>query len=510
MPRIGNAAAGRPFVFVPHADLAILDPVTAPANIGRTHGLMVFDTLYGLDANLEPQPQMVEGASVENDGRVWRMRLRPSLRFHTGEPVLARDVRASLLRWARGDVFGNALLGALDALEVIDDRTFVFRLKKPFPQLPAALAKVSSPCPFIAPADLIGEERSVPMKQIVGSGPFRFLASETVPGARYVYERNPDYVPRQGGGSGFTAGPKRVTVERVEWRVIPDAGTAASALQAGEVDWWDQVLPDLVPLLRRRNGIRIEASDRMGLNGYLRLNHLQPPFDDPRIRRALLPAIDQIDQMTAVMGATDGGLARTGVGVFSADSPMANDEGLAVLTDPRDLKLAAARLREAGYPGAPVTLIYPTDFPAIEAMAQVSGAMLRAIGMRVDMQAMDFGTLLARRNNRGSPAQGGWNAFALANSGPDMFSPAAHTQLRANGRDGPPGWPDDPRIEELRQAWFDASSLAEQQHICRRMQAANWETVALLPLGQFFPQTAYRTSIRRGNRDITAFWDLDA
>ena len=508
-PRLAHAQRAKPLVFVPQADLGVLDPVTAAANIGRTHGMMVFDTLYGMDAAFQPQPQMVEGATVERDGRLWRMVLRPGLRFHDGEPVLASDVVASLRRWGRGDNFGQLLFASVDALEVVDDRTFLFRLKQPFPQLPNALAKVTTPMPFIAPARLIGEERSVPMKEIIGSGPFRFMAGDMVPGAQYAYERFDGYLPREGGGTGFSAGPKRAKVGRVEWRVIPDAATAASALQAGEVDWWDYALPDMAPALARAGGITVEPADRMGLNGYLRMNHLQPPFDNPAIRRALLPAVDQVEYMTAVMGDAVS-LTRTPAGIFTPGTPMANDEGLSVLSGPRSIEAAKQALTAAGYRGEKVVLMNPTDFASISTMAEVTGDLLRRLGMNVEMQANDWGTMLQRRNNRGAPAQGGWNIIAMANSGPDMLSPASHLQLRANGVDGPQGWPSSPRMEALRLEWLAASSIEAQRAIARQMQAQNWQDVVLIPLGQYLPQTAYRSRVQRGNRDMTVFYDLDA
>ena len=508
-PRIGRAQQSKPLIFVPQADLGVLDPVTAAANIGRTHGMMVFDTLYGMDAAFQPQPQMVEGASVERDGLLWRMVLRPGLRFHDGEPVRASDAVASLRRWGRSDTFGQLLFASVDALDATDDRTVVFRLKQPFPQLPSALAKVSTPMPFIAPARLIGEDRSVPMKEIIGSGPFRFLANETVPGSHYAYERFEGYVAREGGGTGFTAGPKRATVGRVEWRVIPDASTAAAALQAGEVDWWDYALPDLVPVLARVGGIVLEAADRMGLNGYLRLNHLQPPFDNPAIRRALLLAIDQTEYMQAVMGDAVS-LTRTPAGIFTPGTPMANDEGLTVLSGPRSIEAARQALREAGYQGEKVVLMQPTDFPSISTMAEVTGDLLRRLGMTVEVQATDWATMLQRRSNRGTAAQGGWNIIAMANSGPDMLSPASHLQLRANGTDAPQGWPSSPQMEALRLEWLAAPTIEAQRAIARKMQGQNWQDVVLIPLGQYLPQTAYRSHIRRGNKDMTVFYDLEA
>ena len=507
-PRIARAQKAKPLVFVPQADLAVLDPISSTAIIGRTHGLMVFDTLYGLDRQLRPQPQMVGGEVIEDDGKLWRITLRPGLLFHNGEKVRARDVVASLNRWSRNDTFGQALFAVVDELKAESDDVVVFRLKRPFPQLSTALAKIPVSMPFIQPADLITMDRAVPMREIIGSGPLRFMASETVPGAHYAYERFAGYVPREGGGTGFTAGPKRVSLERVEWQVIPDAGTAASALQAGEVDWWDQTLPDLLPLLQANRQIVVEAADQIGLNGYLRMNHLIPPFDNPAIRRALLGAIDQNEEMMAVMG-TNPKLYRTGVGIFTAGTPMANDAGMEVLTGPRDLDGVRQEIIAAGYKGEKVVMMDPSDFASISAMAQVGADTLRKVGLNVDVQTMDWGTMLQRRNRKEPTSQGGWNIMAIANSGLDMFSPATHLQLRETGASGPAGWPSSPKMEALRTAWFEATTLAAQQQIAREMQLQNWQDVAFIPLGQYFPQTAYRRTLHRRSKDLTVFWDVD-
>ena len=289
---------------------------------------------------------------------------------------------------------------------------------------------------------------------------------------------------------------------------MPDGGTAASALRAGEIDWWDQALPDLLRLLAADRNLVVEPADQIGLNGYLRMNHLVPPFDNPAIRRALLGAVDQGEYMRAVMG-EDASHYRAGVGIFTANSPMANDAGLEVLTGPRNLSRVRSEIIAAGYKGETVVLMDPSDFPSISMMAQISADILRKVGLQVDLQAMDWATLLARRNRKEATGQSRWNIIAMANSGFDMMSPATHLQLRAVGANGPAGWPSSPKMEALRDAWFAAPTLEAQQQIAREMQLQNWQDVAFIPLGQYFPQTAYRKTIQRRKKDLTVFWDVD-
>jgi peptide/nickel transport system substrate-binding protein len=291
-PFVARADAVKVLHSVPQANLAILDPIATPAFVTRHHGFMVFDTLYGVESNFVPHPQMVAGHVTDEDGRTWRLTLREGLVFHDGEPVRAQDVVASLARWGKRDTYGQDLFAVTDELAATSDKVVQFRLCKPFPTLPDLLGKAGTNMPCIMPERLAQTDPMKPVSEMVGSGPFRFVAKERVSGQLAVYERFDRYVPRSGGATDFLSGPKIAYLDRVEWRTIPDAATAAAALQVGEVDWWEQPLPDLLPLLRRDAKLLVEVQDDSGFLGLLRLNHPQPPFNNPAIRRALFPGID--------------------------------------------------------------------------------------------------------------------------------------------------------------------------------------------------------------------------
>lgn len=425
LARPGIAQPARVLRFVPEADLAATDPVWTTAVVTRNHGYLVFDTLYGQDAGYSMRPQMVQGHAVEDDGRLWRLTLRDGLRFHDGEPVRAQDVVPSIRRFAARDAFGAALMDATDELTAASDRVVRFRLKKPFPLLPAALGKTGTGMPCIMPERLAHTDPYTHVKEVVGSGPFRFKVDERVSGALAAYERFAGYVPRADGLATFTAGPKRVHYDRVEWRVLPDAGVAASALIKGEVDWWQSAPPDLLLLLRSRSDIRLEVLDPGGGIGCLRFNHLFPPFDNPAVRRALLGAVDQGRFMTAVAGAGQK-LWRDRVGVFSPGTPMATEAGTEALAGTRDLAQVREDLRRAGYRGERVVLLDPVDFPTIHALAVVAADALRRSGMEVDLASVDWGTLVRRRASRQPPDRGGWNAFVTYLNGTNNLDPASH------------------------------------------------------------------------------------
>ncbi len=506
-PSIAQGTASRVLKFVPQSDLTVVDPIVTTAYVTRNHGYLIWDTLYGLDEDYKPQPQMVEGHAVEDDGKRWTLKLREGLRFHDGEPVRARDAVASIRRWGARDPLGQVLLARTDALEAPDDRTIVFRLKQSFPLLPDALGKPSSPVCFIMPERLARTEATTAVRELIGSGPYRWKADERVPGSRVVYERHPEYAPRADGKVSWTAGPKRVNFDRVEWHVIQDGGTASAALQNGEVDWWEQPGSDLFPLLRRNRNVVLELYDPTGFMAVGRFNHLYPPFDNPAVRRALLGAVNQADFMTAVTG-TDRSLWRENVGVFPPETPMASDAGLEVLKGPRDMEKVRRDLAAAGYKGEKVLLMAPADFPTLFALAQVGADMMTKAGINVDLVTTDWGTLVQRRARREPPDKGGWNMFFTFWSGLDMFNPAVSQALRGNGQAGWFGWATAPKLEELRDAWLDAPDLAAQQRIAAEEQQQAMVDVPFLPLGQYFPAWAYRRDASGVLKGLPLFWNV--
>ncbi|WP_164867718.1 ABC transporter substrate-binding protein [Rhodovarius crocodyli] len=491
--------------FVPNGSgLATPDPVWTTGAVVGVHAQLIYDVLYGYDQRGLPQPQMVAGHQVSDDGRRWVLTLREGLFFHDGEPVRAADAVQSLARWSRRDTFGQVLYAQVEEVRALDDRRLEFRLKKPFPLLPAALAQNA----FIMPERVA---RTDPFQQITdytGSGPWRFLRDEWVVGAGSAYARFDRYVPRQEPSDGH-AGGKVAHFERVEWRVLPDASTAIGALQNNEVDWVERPLFDLLPRIRRIRNVKLDVFNTLGRIGLVQLNHLYPPFDNPEIRRAALAAISQDDMMAAIVG-DEAALGKTGVGYFTEGSPYASREGLGGLfTGNRDIPALKERVRRAGYRGEKVRLLSPADMDVIKAISDVAAATFQSIGLDVEYISMDFGSVLTRRANRNPPDQGGWNAHTTTWTGLGMLSPATNTPLRANGPQAWSGWPDLPELEKLRQEWFDAPDLATQQAVARGIQRAAVDGVPYLPVGQWQEPTALRADLTGlPKASLAAFWNL--
>ena len=506
LPAIVRAESARVLKFIPQSDLTAIDPIWSTTYLARNHGYMVFDTLFGMDGKYRIQPQMLSGFVASEDGKEWRLTLRDGLLFHDGQKVLARDCVASIRRWAARDALGGTLMGVTDELSAPDDRTIRFRLNKPFPRLPYALGKTSTPMCAMMPERLATTDPFRQVTEVVGSGPFRFRSDERVSGSRAVYERFDKYVPRPDGIPGWTAGPKIVGFDRVAWITIPDDGTAGAALQAGEVDWWELPTNDLAPALRQAGHIVQEIRDPTGVIGFLKMNCLQPPFDNAAIRRALLGAVVQKDYVTAIAG-DDPKMWRTDVGVFCPGTELANTAGMRVLTGPRDLKWVEAAIIAAGYRGEPVALMVATDTNYRKAMGDVGAAMLRSVKLKVDYQAVDWGTAVRRRESKAPVGKGGWSGLFTTLSGLDLQVPSGHA-FRANGEKAWFGWVSSPRIEELRAEWLDAVDLPTQQRIAEDIQRQWWIDVPHIPIGQWFQPTAYRDTLTGMVDGFPIFWGI--
>lgn len=493
--------------FVPQADLAVLDPVWTTTYQTRDHGFLVFDTLFGLDSQYKPQPQMAEGAATEDDGKTWRITLRPGLTFHDNTKVLARDCVASIKRWGARDPYGQALMAATDEISAPDDTTIVFRLKYPFPLLPDALAKTPpSMCP-IMPERLAVTDPYKQVTEMVGSGPYRYKPDERVPGSLVVYERNTSYVPRANGTPDGTAGPKIAHIDRIEWHILPDPATVAAAMQKGEIDWWLTPNTDLLPLLKQQKTLKIEKVNPTGTIATLRFNHLNPPFDNAALRRAMLGAVSQADYMIAAVG-TDETLWRDKVGFFCPDTPLASDAGMSVFTSKRDLAKVKRDVEASGYKGEKAVVLLPSDIAWSKAAAEITTDLLHQVGVNAEAQSMDWGTLVQRRAKQDPVDKGGWSIFHTGWSGLDMLNPAGHVFLRGNGKAAAVGWPSSPKIEELRNAWFRAPDIATQKVLCAKLQIQAFEDVPYVPLGQFFIPTAYQANLIGMLSGNPVFWNI--
>jgi peptide/nickel transport system substrate-binding protein len=503
-PAIAQGASAKVLRFVPQANLANPDPIWTTATVAINHGYMVWDTLYGINDALIAQPQMCAGHEVSSDELTWTFTLRGGLKYTDGEPVRPIDCTTSIARWSAKNPFGQQLALQTEEMKPLDDKRFQIRLKKRFRQMTYALG--SQNC-FIMPERMAKTSANEQIKEFVGSGPFIFKQDEWVSGAKAVYVKNSDYVPRQEKPEYYSGG-KVVNFERVEWIVQPDPSTQAAALQTGEVDWVEFQVLDLLPMLRKAPGCDVVRFDPLGSLAIIAFNHLYPPFDNVKLRRALLPAIDQGEYVTSWVGEQQD-LGKYPVGFFTGNSPMENSAGLEAFTSPRDLAKAKKLVAESGYAGEKIVMMVPSDQPSIVAPSQVTRDLFIKLGLNVDYQVMDWGTLVARRAKQDPPSQGGWNVFQTGWGGLATSNPGSSYPLRGVGKKGWFGWPTDARIEELRDQWFDAGDVAEQKKICERMQLRAFETIPFMPIGQWYFPWAVRKDLTEFVKCATVlFWGV--
>jgi peptide/nickel transport system substrate-binding protein len=492
-PAVAQGAAARTLRFVPQANLANFDPIWGTQYVVRNASLLVWDTLYGVDADMVPQRQMVESEEVSADGLTWTFKLRPGLKFHDNAPVLARDVVASLTRWAVRDPMGQMLRALQNELVAVNDTTFRWSLKAPYPKILLALGKNNAPCAFIMPERIAKTDPFQQISEYVGSGPFRFLRDEWVPGAKAVFAKFDGYVSRDEKPS-WLSGAKKVLVDRVEWVVMPDPATASAALQNGEVDWWENPITDLVPVLRRNRNIEVDIADPLGNVGSFRMNHLHAPFNDPRARRAILMALSQEDYMRALVG-DDESLWKVMGGFFTPNTPLYSEAGGDIMKGERNIAGAKKLLEEAGYDGRPITLVVAQDQPITKSFGDVSADLLKRLGMTVDFVATDWGTVGSRRALKTPPSQGGWHIFHTWHAGADCVNPAPYTAMRANGDNAWFGWPNNQAIEAARDQWFAASDLAGEKAAVDKMNALAVDFGLYAPTGFFLSYQAWRKNI---------------
>lgn len=489
-PAVAQPAKTATLRFVPQANLTLLDPILTTALVTTNHAYYVFDTLYSFAADGIPKPQMASGAEVSADGRTWKIGLRDGLKFHDGTPVLARDCAASLARWAKREPMGQLLDKAVDSYGSAGDKTVEIKLKKPFPLFLNAIGKPDSSLPFVMPERLAQTDPAKQVTEMIGSGPYKFVAAEFSAGNRVVYEKNEAYVPRSEPPVWGT-GAKIANYPRIEWRIIPDPATAAAALQNGEIDWWEQPLSDLVPTLAKDANITVAIDNPQGRYSLIRFNTLQPPFNDARVRRAVRLGVKQEDYMRATFG-DDRTLWRTCQSMFPCDTPYETAQPEAM---PGNYDAARKALKDAGYAGQKVVIMNPTDFPVIHPLGLVAADLLKQIGMNVELQEIDWGTLVQRRASREPVDKGGWSLFCTFGPSLGYSNPATSGIIRGQGGDGWYGWWENAKAEQLVQGWLDAPDAARQKAIATELSHLAMEELPFIGLGQWYGKTAYRKSI---------------
>lgn len=491
---------------VMHSGLRVLDPIITTAHITRNHGYMIYDVLIAVDSNFQVKPQMADFA-VSDDGLTYTFTLRDGLKFHNGKPVTAADAVASLKRWGKRDSGGQLIFDVTASLEASDDKTITWTLTKPFKPLLDIVGKQSAVPPFIMPASVAETPSSESITDHTGSGPFVFVESEFEPGVSVTYQKFADYLPRD-EPADWMSGGKVVNVDRVRWVTMPDAQTAMNALVSGEIDYLEQTQIDLLPILEASPDIVVEVRDPLGYQTMGRMNFKHPPFDNEQIRQAALMAMGQEPVLATLIG-NPKYYSLCGA-VFGCGTPLASETGADTLKSGGDPEGAKKLLEQAGYDGKPIVLMQPTDVTTLTAQPIVAAQQLREAGFTVDMQAMDWQTLVTRRASQAAPADGGWNIFFTNWMVPEISSPLINPMVNGRGDDAWFGWPEDSKLEALRDEFIAADTPEAQAEVAERIQAHVIKVVNYIPLGQYLTVQARRTNIvDMIASPVPVFWQID-
>jgi peptide/nickel transport system substrate-binding protein len=499
------AAAETVFKVVMHSDVKALDPVWSGAYITRNHGYMLYDTLFAMDENLQVKPQMVDKWETSADGLTWTFTLRDGLAFHDGAPVTSEDVIASLKRWAQRDSMGQKLAASLAEYKAVDARTFQIVLKQKFGPLLEAIGKPSVVVPFIFPKKAAdAQDGFTQSENVIGSGPFMFKKDEWKPGEKVVYVKNPKYKPRSEPMSGL-AGGKVVDLDRVEWVWIPDAETQMNALVNGEIDMLESVNYDHLPVLEKTKGVKI-LTGRTSNQYVFRMNWLQPPFNNVKARQAAAYALSQPEFLEANIG--DKRYYRTCKAMFTCGTSLESTVGMEGLIEGNAAK-ARQLLAEANYDGSPVVIPQPSDLGVIKQLAPVAKAQLEKAGFKVEVQPMDWQSMVTRlTTKKGPPSEGGWNAFGTSWVQLDILDPLMTPNLAATCEKARAGWPCDAELEKLRDAFVAASTPEQKKSAAEAVQKHAMQVVTHVPLGEWFGVWAVRGNVEvpAVPAPVTVFW----
>ncbi|HRJ68939.1 MAG TPA: ABC transporter substrate-binding protein [Beijerinckiaceae bacterium] len=491
---------------VMHSDLKILDPIWTTAYIVRNHGYMIYDTLFAQDEKGEIKLQMLEKYDVSADKKVYTFTLRDGLMWHDGQPVTAEDCVASIKRWASRDALGQKMNSFVESMTAKDAKTFTINLKEPTGLVLLGLGKPSSNVPFMMPKRVAETDPNKQIEDFTGSGPFVFKKDEWKPGDKTVYVKFDKYKPRSEPASGLSGG-KVAKVDRVEWRAISDQQQAVNALTKGEIDFIEQPSHDLLGGLKKDANVQIIESPQLKGQYTFRPNHLQKPFDNPKVRQALWYAFNQEDFLMANIG--DAAYIKECKAMFVCDTPFATTKGMdGLLTS--NVKKAQELLKEAGYDGTPIVLMHSTDLKILTNLAPVAKSLMEKAGFKVDMQSMDWQTLVARRTKKDPANAGGWHAFLTAWVAADVMNPVSRAYLNSACEKSLFGWPCDAQMEKLRDDFAREPDPAKQKAIAEAVQVRAIELTPEIPLGEYLQPVAMRKSVKGFLiAPVPVFWNME-
>lgn len=468
-----------------------LDLHTTTAVIVQEITWHIYEGLYTYDKNYNAIPLLVDNHTVTDKERTYAFKLRRGVKFHNGKELTAADVVASLTRWGRLATPGKQLWRNVEGLEAKDPLTVVMYLKEPSGALLMGLARPNNGA-VIYPKEVVDAAGDNPVKEYIGTGPYRFV--EHKPDRHVRLARFKDYTARTDAPDGF-GGKRTAYLDEILFIPVPDVAVRLAGVETGEYhvglqiqqDQYDRVktMPGVVPAIIKPEGWTTAV-----------LNHKQGLMTDKRVRQAFQAALD----MEPIMAAGFGNKAfyRLDAGLSFPEQPQWHSRAGADLYNQRNPAKAKKLLQEAGYAGQPVRWITTKEYQWMYKNALVAKQQLEAVGFKVDLQVVDWATLVQRR---AKPEV--WDVFSTGITfNPE---PAFSTGTLCNW----PGW----WCHEDKEQWMDAmareSDPKKRRAMWEKVQTIFYEDVGRVKFGDFFGLTAVRKEVHgyRPTNEMN-FWNV--
>lgn len=454
-----------------------LDTHTTTATIAYQIAWHVFETLYTYDRQYAAIPHLAEGHTVTDGGRRYTITLRKGVRFHNGKDLTAADAAASVMRWGRLHTTGKTLFKTVEAVEAKDPHTLVIHLKEPSGSLLYALA---SPYLAIHPRSVLDAAGDQPVKELVGTGPFRFV--EHRPDRHIRLARFKDYAPRPEPTDGH-GGRRTAWVDEIHFLPVPEVAVRLAGIESGEYHFAQTIKQDQYERLKANPKLELSIV-RPSLWITAAPNHKQGVMANRKIRQAMQAVLDMDPIMMAAGGHK--AFARVDGALYFPEQGLFHTQGGVTGYNLKNKDRARALLKEAGYSGQPVRWITTKEYDYMYNSAVVAKQQMEEVGFKVDLQVLDWATLVQRR---GKPEL--WDIFTTGITfTPD---PALTSNLQCNW----PGWWCHEEKERLLAELIREGDPRKRRAVIERIQAVFYEDVGRIKMGDLF--TMY------GSRDLRGF-----
>lgn len=470
--------AGGELVVAQGSNPPSLDAMSTSSGASRNINMNVYETLYGFDENIVPIPILAEGVTISDDGLTYVFALRQGVKFHNGDEMKATDVKASLERYLKVGATPN--LEPIDKIEVTGDYEVTLTMKRVTPTFLESFSNPRSPAVIIPEEDANAEAGKT---SLIGTGPYKI--TEYVPDSHVTLEKFADYSQdtRYAGPDGF-GGKKTAYFDKVTFRIMPEPGAQVAALEAGEVDILDQIPVPAARRLESDPNIKLYENLQWAF-GTLILNANEAPTNNIKFREAVQVALN----MEEIVGIASEGLFEANGGWAYPGTPYdVGDIGAAEYYNVHDTEKAKALLKEAGYNNEPFTIITDNTIPFHGRAAVVIAEQLKAVGINVVINQVDFPTVLNLRMQ-----DTGWNAWTLTMGIEPYLGPAAITATLTGKR--PHFVTHDDQLEALYQELIAGATPEARKETFAKIQKRLYEFFGIIKLGDTGQMQASRANI---------------